>query len=287
MVGSATQEKGVVSLETTNQYPFKERMVREFIRLTVEKVVEDINSHLHKMYDKTIYSEKIRYSNSKEYRKNHRKQDNNSDESIYAQLGYWSAHNRNGASNVPHISSGSYEGRVFNGIVEGYTPSITLEDYIDRETQKLIDELTDNDIVRMIKTCLKDPIGWRETSQYNEFCYSHQNGCAGKIVKQLEEIDSILKIPNTNHYSVHTREGFYVYEDKIEASFLRKIGTDELERVKDYCEIDVLILESGRSSHIIVYSNVYPSHKHIIGLKKGDTFTLPNISSSYKILKIY
>lgn len=274
-------------MESAIRYTFKERIIREFVKLTVEKAVSDINKTLHSRYDSMIYSEKIKYSNSKEYRKIKNKNNNNSDDEIFEQLGYWSAHNRCGASNVPHISSSSYEGRVFNGDLEGFIPSIIEKDYMNTEIQKLIDELTDNDMVQMIKSCLKNPVKWKETSKYDEFCSHNQNGCTTKIMKQLEELDAILNIQNTSHKSVGTQYGLKVYEDKIEADIFRKSYRRELDAVEDYCLIDVEILESGRKTQIIVYTNVYPLHKNILGLKKGDKFSFPNIAQTYQIQRIY
>ena len=277
----------VIKEEQNSQFTFEERVLREYVSATVESVVSEIRCYLSEKYDKMIYSEKIKYTNSKEYRKRQRISEKDSDESVFEQLGYWTSHNRDGASNVPHISSNSYCGRIFNGIVEGYTPSITEDEYLKIEVKRIMSEIDDNDIVQMVKMCFVDCNNWKANSNFNEFCINHQKGCSNVIIKQLEQLDSILDIPNTNRRSVYMKNGFYLYEDKIQPSPYRNITHREKESVEDCCEMDVQILETKKKTHINVYTRLYPLQKQIIGLKKGDTFNLPNVENTYLIEKIY
>ncbi len=60
-----------------------------------------------------------------------------------------------------------------------------------------------------------------------------------------------------------------------------------LEVVEDNCTIEVFVLEKSVESKLVIDTAKYPTQKAILGKKVGETFTLPKISLTYLIDKIY
>ena len=87
---------------------------------------------------------------------------------------------------------------------------------------------------------------------------------------------------------MQTKSYFLVSPEKIEVSFLRKcFYTEDLPEVIDECELEELVVNTFQKSHFIIYTNIYPNQKLILGKRVGDTFSLPNIPNTYKILRIH
>lgn len=262
----------------------KELIVREYVRLSVENALADIRSGLYSKYDKKIYSEKVQYTNSKEYR---RKRKYSTGDDFSSALGYWTFHRRDGASNAPHISSGTNEGRVFNSGVEleGFQASITREEYIQRGIQTILSEIKGNEMVSMIKCCYENLESWQQSSCYEEFCNKYVSRCALTIQQQLQEMDTLLGIDKNRSY-VRTPKGMYLYEDKITGNPFWSSHKTEIDKVEDECEVDAIVVESQKKAHFIIYTRIFPAQKALLGLKKDDTFVLPNIPCTYRLTKI-
>ena len=262
----------------------KELIVREYVKLSVEKALADIRSALYSKYDKMIYSEKVQYTNSKEYRK---KRKYSARDDFSSALGYWTFHRRDGASNAPHISSGANDGRVFNSgaELEGFQASVTREEYIRQGIQTILSETKENEMVSMIKCCYENLETWQQNSCYGVFCKKYVSQCALTIQQQLKEIDTLLEIEK-DRSCVRTPKGMYLYEDKITGNPFWSSHKTEIDKVEDECEIDAIVVESQKQAHFVIYTRIFPAQKALLGLEKGDTFVLPNIPYTYQLTKI-
>ena len=278
----------------TCTYSLNELRVREYIRLLMDSLAKTVDDILHKRYEKFVDVEKIRFTNTKSYRK---KQQRNQKESriddLSAKLDYWVPVSDSRTNNDPHITYSSYDGggKVFdlNAHLDGFHPSMTEQEYYNDQLGKLFDILNVNDVINMFYEYEYNRELWETVSCFNDFCHNHIQDCSTVVAQSLQEFDKYFNLKQTSRSSIETKSHFLVSPEKIEATFLRGnfFCKEDLPEITDECEVDVLVLNTNQKSHFIIYTRIYPIHKALIGKRVGDTFVLPNISNTYKILRIY
>ena len=275
-------------------YSLNELRVREYSRLLMDSLAKTVDDILHKRYEKFVDVEKIRFTNTKSYRK---KQQRNQKEikinDFSAKLDYLVPVSDSRTNNDPHITYSSYDGggKVFdlNAHIDGFNPSMTEQEYYNDQLSKLFDTLNVNDIINMFYEYEYNRELWETASCFNDLCHNHIQDCGIVVAQSLQEFDKYFNLKQASRSSIETKSHFLVSPEKIEATFLRGnfFCKEDLPEIIDECEIDVLVLNTNQKSHFIIYTRIYPIHKALIGKRVGDTFVLPNISNTYKILRIY
>lgn len=274
-------------------YSFPELRIREYIRLLIESLAATVDESINKKYQKFVDIEKIRYTNTKPYRKQHRQ--NTSDESISnysAKLDYWVPVRDSRTNNDPHITYSSYDDnrRVFdlNADIQGFSPSMNKEEYYKNQITELFDVLPSNDILIMLQAYINNKNTWKDISNYNLFCHDHIQDCKAVVNQQLQNFDKYFNLKQMSRNQLQTKSYFLISPEKVEVSFLRKcFYKEDLFEVVDECELEVSIINTCQKSHFIIYTSIYPHQKSILGKRVGDTFSLPNIPNTYKILRIH
>ena len=274
-------------------YSILELRVREYIRLLVENLASIVDESLHKKYEKFVDVEKIRFTNTKSYRKQQHKSAPNKGVSDYsAKLDYWVPVRDSRTNNDPHITYSSYDDsrRTFdlNATIDGFSPSLSEKEFYNQEITNLFNTLPSNDIIQMLQAYLVNKSNWKSVSNYDCFCHSHLSDCKLLVKQHLEEFDKYFNLKEVSRNQIQTKSYFLISPEKIEVAFLRKCFFDkDLPEVIDECEIEVLVTDTSQKSHFIIYTRIYPNHKALLGKRVGDTFVLPNIPYTYKILRIH
>lgn len=284
-----------MSPKTTSQnYSLDELRVREYIRLLIANLASTVVSVLRQRYQKFVDTEKIRFTNTKKYQREKRK--NLPEVSIQdcsAKLDYWVPVTEARSNNDPHITYSSYDGgsRVFdlNMQIDGFCPSMTEDAFYKKQLEDLFYTLSRNSIIDMLQEYMYNNSSWETSSCFDDFCHSNIQNCCNIVNQSLQEFDKHLSLKPISRNQIETPSHFYVSPQKIEACFLREsfYCKQDLPQIIDECEIDVLLIEQNKKSHFIIYTRIYLAQKALIGKRVGDTFTLPNIPHTYKILRIY
>lgn len=274
-------------------YSLAELRVREYIRLLIESLASTVVETLHKKYEKFVDIEKIRFTNTKSYRKQQQKLNSNTTISDFsAKLGYWVPVRDGRTNNDPHITYSAYDNnrKVFdlNATIDGFSPSLSEKEFFAQQIIDLFNTLPSNDIVQMLNLYLTNKSNWKSISNYDSFCHNHLNDCSILVKQSLEEFDKYFNLKNISRNQIQTKSYFLISPEKLEVAFLRKCFFDkDLPEVIDECEIEVLVIDTCQKSNFIIYTKIYPNHKKILGKRVGDTFVLPNIPYTYKILRIH
>ena len=281
---------------TSNNYTLKystaDLLVIEYVRLIILDSVSKIESTIQEKYQKFVDVEKIKYSNSKEYRTQQKKKPATI-EDYSAKLYYWTPVTYSRTSNDPHITYSTYNsnGKTFdlNSKIDGFSPSITYKIFREKFLNDMFMSLHPNEVIGMIQACIHNALIWTDTTLLNKFCTSHTQNCSEFINQSLEEFDDYLGLKHISRNQIETVNGIIISPQKIDTSLLFEytFNQNEILEVSDKRIIDVIVLSTNKKSRLIVYSDIFPSHKEIIGKRVGDIFSLPNVSSKYKIIKIY
>ena len=284
----------VTKEKTPCTYSLNEWRVREYIRLLMNSLSSTVDDILHKKYEKFVDVEKIRFTNTKSYRKSQlRNQKELKIDDYSAKLDYWVPVSDSRTNNDPHITYSSYDGgrKVFdlNARIEGFDPSMTEQEFYNDQLQRLFDTLNTNDIINMLWEYKYNRETWENSSCFNDFCHNHIQDCNIVVAQSLQEFDKYLGLKQISRNKIETKSHFLISPEKIEATFLRGnfFCKEDLPEVVDECEIDVLVINTNQKSHFIIYTRIYPMHKSLIGKRVGDTFKLATIPNTYKILRIY
>lgn len=275
------------------KYSILELHNREYIRLLIDYLASNVNELLYKKYEKFVDVEKIRYTNTKIYRKQQLNKETNTNISNYsAKLGYWVPVCDARTNNDPHITYSGYNDskKVFdlNANIDGFSPSLSEGDFYNQQIVDLFNTLPTNDIIQMLQAYISDKNSWKTNSNYDSFCHNHINDSTSLVRQYLVDFDKYFNLKPVSRDQIQTKSYFLISPDKIEVSFLRKCFFDkDLPEVVDECEIEVLVTDTCQKSHFIIYKRVFPNHEKILGKRVGETFTLPNIPYTYKIIRIH
>ena len=168
----------IIKIIKENPSSDSELQLREYIRQLIERLASCVNESIQKKYIKFIDTEKIRFTNTKSYRQQMRKNTSKTHISDYsAKLDYWVPVSNFRTNNDPHITYSSYDDskKVFNldAEIEGFSPSMTEEEFYKEKTKELFEILSPNDIIQMLQAYINNPHTWEDKSNYIRFCYNH------------------------------------------------------------------------------------------------------------------
>ena len=96
-----------------------------------------------------------------------------------------------------------------------------------------------------------------------------------KRISKVYPFENYTKIKNTGDFVVDKP----LIPPKVKS-------TMEISNVIDKCQIKAIILETKKDTTVHVDITLRPFQKALIGKKKGDIFSLPNVKLTYKIQKI-
>lgn len=290
------------------------RILKEFLRRLISERADKLSSYIEAQYDKFIYSEKTRYTQSKEYWKKVR-QGEPKDEDFGLQseldkLDTWVPKYGARSKGDPHITynHNQYDNRreenpliwstAGNTDPIGYEASLTKDEYYKQRLEEIATENSPDPLGSLVCQYLSCKNNFFESQlflKFYSFCEQNEvsnfNNYLDGIDKYLETIDKHpytgkVTVVRPNKNRINIAFGYYITPTKIEHSGLLP-GLHPFSQVKEDAIVEVEIIETRKTSTFIVITNVYPHLKQIIGLKKGDTFTLPSINYTYLIKNIH
>ena len=284
----------------------QKRVLREFLTRLIKQESQRLRKEISKAYDKFIYSEKTRYSQSKEYwdlvKKGEPKHQDYGLQSELDKLDVWVAKRGERSKGDPHITYssnqyGDYQ-REENPLLWstssgtspiGYKESMSKTQFFKKRMDQLIEQSKNNPLISLICKYTIDSTTALESVEFEDFysfCVINEIKSFDKYFSDLEDSKALFSQGRSVNSITIAGEYEITPMEIKKAMFSFSYNTEEISEVLEDSIVDVTILETNRTSTLIIITNIFPHLKSIIGLKIGESFYNPNTKLTYRIDRV-
>ena len=281
------------------------RYMHEFLIRLIRERARAVSEAINKRYDKFIYSEKVKYSQSKEYwRLVHRGMPKDKDYGLKTEkekLGVWVPNLGARSKGEAHITSSSNcDGKKseVNPLMWstsggtspiGYKESVSQQEFFSQELKALLEKVQSDCLGTLVCQYILNSEKLFENDEFQCFYSSCVENSGINLNLYLLDVDDYIKKSNVfcseKNCVVINRHYFLAPSGLLKQDFV--LGSKELGEVCEDCVVEVEVLEARKTSSFVIITSIYPHLKDALGRKIGDCFNLPGINLTYEIKRIY
>ena len=282
------------------------KFLKEFLIRLIRDRGRTLSAAISSEYDKYLYSDKIKYTQSKEYwnivRKGQPKHKEYGLQSELDKLDVWVAKYGPRSKGDPHIaySANQYGNKreenhliwstASNTSPIGYKESISKKDFCDQEHSRIFTQIGDDMLSILVCAYVNHGEKVFESVDFVSF----YNDCVKNEITNFDKhfafIDTYIK-KHSEYHSTQKNKIYLTNEFDLTPTGVRKkdfcFGVKDLPEVCEDAVIEAEIVGTGKHTTLIILTNIFPHFKSALGLKVGDTINNSEINIKYKIIRIH